>query len=58
MGVCASARVHVQVFTSVSYLGNGWTTCAEIWCVVRDQLDMRFILLSGGVYLHVRTPFL
>ena len=46
------------MFPGVSYLGNGWTDCAEIWCVVRDQLAMRFTLPRGGVHLHVRTPFL
>ena len=40
---------------SVSYLENGWTDSAEILCVVRDQLAMRFTLLRGGVNLHVRT---
>ena len=45
------------MFPSVSYLMNGWTDCAEIWCVVRNQLAMHFTLLSGGVHLHVRTPF-
>ena len=54
--------VHLQVRTcasadvpGVTYLGNSWTDCAEIWCVVRDQFAMRFTLLRGGVHLHVRT---
>ena len=42
---------------SVSYLGNGWTDCADIWCVVRDPLALRFTLLRGEVHLHVRTAF-
>ena len=40
---------------SIPNLGNGWTDCAEIWRVVRDQLAVRFTLLWGGVHLHVRT---
>ena len=43
------------MFSSVPYLGNGWTDCAEIWCVVRYQLGMRFSLLGGGVHRQVRT---
>ena len=50
-----SARAHVQMFPSVSYLGDGWTDCAGMWCVIRDQLAMmRFALLRGGMHLHVR----
>ena len=54
-GWCASARAHVQMIPSVSYLENGWTDCAEIWCVVRDQLAMRFTKLRGGVYLYLEN---
>ena len=32
------------------YLGNGWTDCAEIWCVVTV-----FANVHGGAQLHVRT---
>ena len=45
------------MFPSDSYLGNGGTEYAEIWCVVRYQLAMRITPLMGGVYLHVRTLF-
>ena len=50
---CASARAHVRGLIGVSYLGNCWTDCAEIWCVVRDQLAMLSTLHGGGVRLHV-----
>ena len=29
--------------------------CAEIWCVVRDQLATLFTQIKGRVCLHVRT---
>ena len=45
-----------DVPTSRTYLGNGWTDCAEIWCVVRDYLARRFTTVKGGVQQqHVRT---
>ena len=47
---CARADV-----PNVLYLLNGWTDCAEIWCMVRDELAMRFTPLMGRVHLHVRT---
>ena len=37
------------------YLGNSWADCAEIWCVVRDQLARQFTQTQGRVHLHVRT---
>ena len=37
------------------YLGNGWTDCAEILCVVRDQLSKRFAQIKSEIHLHVRT---
>ena len=39
---------------SVSYLGNGYTDCAEIGGVFRDQSAMRFTQVRGRVYLYVR----
>ena len=58
--VMSGVHLHVRTCASADvppfpYLGNGWTDCAEIWCVVRDPLAMRFTLLRGGVHLHVRT---
>ena len=47
---CVRADVH-QCFVS----WNSWTDCAEIWCVVGDQLARRFMQVRGGVHLHVRT---
>ena len=44
----ASARAHAQMLPSIPYLGKGWTDCAEIWCVVRGQLAMRFTLSGMG----------
>ena len=46
------ARADVPPFP---YLGNGWTDCAEIWCVVRDPLARLFAKVNGGAQLHVRT---
>ena len=47
--------------TPVLYLDNGWTDCAEIWCVVGDSLATRFAHPKGGegksARAHVRTPF-
>ena len=39
----------------LSYLGNGWTDSAEIWCVIRNQLSKRFAQVKSGVHLHVST---
>ena len=47
--------VQLHARTSFSYLGNGWTDCAEIWYVVRDQLTKRLTEVEGGVQVHVRT---
>ena len=46
------ARADVPPFL---YLGNGWTDCAEIWCVARDPLAKLFAKVNGGAHLHVRT---
>ena len=38
------------------YLRNGWTDCAEIWCVVvRDTLARRLTKVKSVVLLHGRT---
>ena len=50
-----SVHLHLQMLPSVPYLRNGWTDRAEIWCVVRDPLAMRFTPLRGGVHLRLRT---
>ena len=47
--------VHPHVRTPFPYHWNGWTDWAEIWCVVRDTLAMRFAQVSGGVNLHLCT---
>ena len=52
-GTCARARV--QMHSSVSYLGNSWTDCAETWCAVRRKLASRFTQVRCWVHLHVRT---
>ena len=31
---------HLHVQTLFPYLGTGWTHCAEIWCMVVEQLAM------------------
>ena len=48
-----SARAHVH--TPFPYLGNGWTDCTEIRCLLMNQLAMHFILATSGVCLHVLT---
>ena len=47
-----AARPHVH--TPFSYLGDGWTDCAELWYIVRDQLAWRFTQTKGGMHLYVR----
>ena len=56
-GVPISTRAHVH--TPLPYLGNGWTYCAQIWCVVMDQLAKHFMHATSGTYLYVLTcvPF-
>ena len=50
--ICTCARADVPPFP---YLGNGWTDCAEIWCVARDPLARLFAKVHGGAQLHVST---
>ena len=45
---------HEHVHTSLLYLGNGWTDCAQICYVNRDRYDMRLRQSNGGA-VHVRT---
>ena len=53
--VHTSERVCVQIWSPFPYLGNGWTDCAKIWHVARDQLARLFTEVDDGVQLHVRT---
>ena len=46
MHVRTCARADVSSFP---YFGNGWTDCAEIWCVVRDPLTRHFLKVEDGV---------
>ena len=60
LGVLQQSRMcgrHVRTGACArfSYLGNGWTDCAEIWCVVSDPLARSFANVQDGVYLNVRT---
>ena len=54
-GTSASAPYACADVSTFSYIGNGWTDCAEIWLVVRDPLAWRFTKVDGGVQVHVRT---
>ena len=47
----ASARAHVR--TAFMHLGKGFTDCAEIWYVVRDQLARQHTQAKDGMHLHV-----
>ena len=48
LSTCARAAVPggygegMHVCIPSPYLGNGWTDCTEIWCVVRGPMAMRF----------------
>ena len=44
-------QLHVRI--TFSYLGNGWTDCAEVSCVVRDPLVMR---LGTGARTQLCAP--
>ena len=37
------------------YLGNGWADCVEIWHALGDPQVTAYAIVTGGVYLHVRT---
>ena len=43
---CHYAREHVHI--SLLYLGNGWTDCAQICYMSRDQYDMWLRQSNGG----------
>ena len=50
MGVSqVTSGVHLQlhVCTPFPYLRNGWMHHAEIWCVVRDRLDIPLVNFDG-----------
>ena len=49
---CTCARADVPPF---QHLGNGWTDCAEILCMVRDPLARLFAKVHGATQLHVHT---
>ena len=50
----ATARAHVQG-NDVPDLENGWTDCAQIWYMVRDQLEGSLHKLIGGTPAQFRT---
>ena len=47
-------HLHVRMHPSISYLGKGWTNCAEKLRVVRDKLAWFFTPTRGGAHRHVR----
>ena len=56
-------RERMKMYSSVSYLGNGWTDCAEISCAVRRKLAKRFTQVCYGgtparANVHTRFPYL
>ena len=61
-GVHLRPKRVAHVGTPFPYLGNGWTDCADIFYVARDQLASQLTQTKDGVHLHVRTcscaPFL
>ena len=50
--ICTCVRAHAQRYPNVSYLGNDWTDCAEIWRVVRGLLARHLIQARGWVHLR------
>ena len=55
VGYICTCALRTCICTPFPYLGNGWTDCAEMWCVVRDPLARCFTKVWGGVHLHVLT---
>ena len=58
--VMGAVHLHVRTYAradtpSFSYLGNGWSDCAEISYVVRDHLARQLTQTKDGVHLHVCT---
>ena len=51
------ALAHETAVTSSPFLGNGWTDCGEICCVVGGPLSMRFTRITYGAHctLHENT---
>ena len=45
----------VHMCPGVSYLEKRWTDCAEIWCMVTDQLARRCTQASGGIHVQEHT---
>ena len=52
--ICTCARAEVP---PVSYIGNGRTDFAEIWCVVKDKLAKCFTEVMSGIHLHVARAY-
>ena len=52
--VMAGVHLHVHMHLPVSYLGNGWTDYAEIWCCQRC-ISLAFYTNQDGIHLHVQT---
>ena len=48
-------HVHNCAPAPFPYLGNGWTDCAEIYCVVRDPSARRFTKVLGRVQQQARA---
>ena len=48
-----------QASTPFPYVGNGWTDCTEVWCVIREPLAIPFTRIKWNIFLraHVRTTF-
>ena len=39
----------------VLFLGNGLADCVETWCALGDPLVTAYAVVTGKVFLHVRT---
>ena len=48
MHTCARASV-----PTFSYLREGLTNCAEIWCVIKDPFVRRLTIVNGGVFPYI-----
>ena len=46
--------VHLRLRTPFSYLENGWTDCAENWCVIRGLLAIHFAK-DGDIFPSARV---
>ena len=58
-GVHLYVRAHVRTsFTQMFrllLLGNGWADCVAICYALGDPLVTAYAVVTGGVFLHVRT---